>query len=268
MLIPCTIVYFSSEGVLMKSLSFLFILFLICDGYGLPSRAEALSTAQLPSDSVGTREADDSVRIIGNLPYSNQWTFERATNFLYLNYDQETLASQALHASHYESDYSANKISLISLDYFSKLFDLGNPLGNSFLRRFAFWGRYKMGFGILSGSVVDDSTSSILPAEKSSLLLLMGQVELNFAYDWSEWVQPYFGFSYKPYYYRNTSSMSSAELEGNSSVYGPSIGVHLPILFSHRGSLFAELHQDMANSGTSQLFATQLGADFGVGLVF
>jgi len=231
-------------------------------------RAQLTQHPQKLNPLASAPEADDSVRVIGTLPYSNQWTFERPSNYLYINLEQATLASQAIVSSTYESDYSSNKINLISLDYFSKLFDLANPLGDSFFRRFAFWGRYRVGFGLLSGTVMDDSTSTVLPAEKSSLLVLMGQVELNFAYNWSEWVQPYIGFSYKPYYFRNTSSTSSAELEGNNSLYGPSLGVHLPIFFSHKGSILMEVHQDMAPSSSNQIFATRLGADFGVGLVF
>jgi len=217
---------------------------------------------------VGTREADDTVRIIGTLPYSNQWTFERPSNYLYFNYDQQTLSSQAIHVSHFDSKYNSNKMNIFSLDYFSKLFDLADPLGDSFFRRFALWGRYKVGFGMQSGAVIDDNTSTTLPAEKSSLLVLIGQVQLNFAYNWSEWVQPYIGFDYKPYYFRNTSSMSSAESEGSSAMYGPALGVQLPILFSHRGSLLAEVHKDIVTASSNQIFAGQIGGDFGVGLSF
>src|ERR1700679_1560824 len=119
MLIPCTIVYFSARGFFVRNLFFVIISLSLCVCGRTPARADS-SSVQLPPDTVGTRDSDDSVRIIGNLPYSNQWTFERASSFLYMNYDQSTLASQAIHSGHYESDYSASKVSLISLDYFSK----------------------------------------------------------------------------------------------------------------------------------------------------
>jgi hypothetical protein len=221
-----------------------------------------------PASSVGTRESDDSVRVIGNLPYSNQWVFERPSNYLYLNYDGNTLASNNINVSHFQTQYSSTQINLLSLDFFSRLFTIADPLGDSFFRRFSFWGRYKVGFGMINGSLVDTTEGDALPAEKNSLLVLQGAVALNFAYDWSDWVQPYIGFNFKPYYYRNTSSMSSAESEGNSSVYGPSVGVHLPVLFSHKGSLFAEVHKDMAMQGSGQIFANEVAGDFGVGLTF
>jgi hypothetical protein len=154
----------------VKSLVFIIVSIALGGLYSIQGSADTTSAKVEPS-GIGTREADDSVRIIGTLPYSNQWTFERPSNYLYINLEQATLASQAIVSSTYESDYSSNKINLISLDYFSKLFDLANPLGDSFFRRFAFWGRYRVGFGLLSGTVMDDSTSTVLPAEKSSLLI-------------------------------------------------------------------------------------------------
>jgi hypothetical protein len=226
-----------------------------------------LAFAQVPT-SIGTRDADDSVRVIGNLPYSNQWTFERPSNYLYLSYETLPMATQSIHVSHFETDYTAQNIGIIGLDYFSKITSFADPLGDSVFRRFGFWGRYKIGFGTQSGKVIDDSTSTVLTAEKSSLLIFEGQLELDIAYDWLNWFQPYIGYNFKPYYFRNTSSMSSAESEGQGNLYGPSLGFHLPVLFSHKGSIFAEIHQSMAMSGANQIFATHLGGDIGVGLVF
>jgi hypothetical protein len=163
------------------------------------------------TSGIGTREADDSVRVIGNLPYTNQWTFERPSNYLYISYEQLPMASQAVHVSHFETDYSTHNIGIIALDYFSKITPFADALGTSPLRRFGLWGRYKIGFGTQSGTVVDDSTNSI---------------------------QHYVGFNFIPYYFRNTSSTTGAESEGQGSLYGPAIGVHLPLFFSHKGSIF------------------------------
>jgi hypothetical protein len=220
------------------------------------------------TSGIGTREADDSVRVIGNLPYTNQWTFERPSNYLYISYEQLPMASQAVHVSHFETDYSTHNIGIIALDYFSKITPFADALGTSPLRRFGLWGRYKIGFGTQSGTVVDDSTNSILIGEKSSLIILEGELELQVAYDWLDWIQPYVGFNFIPYYFRNTSSTTGAESEGQGSLYGPAIGVHLPLFFSHKGSIFGELHQSMATASSNQVFGTHLGGDVGVGLVF
>lgn len=254
----------------MKSVVFL-ILSLVLGGSLSRSAYAQSTTLGLPNstaNSVGTRDSDDSVRVIGNLPYSNQWVYERPSNYLYLNFDSSTLASQNINVSHFQTHFNSTRFNLLSLDFQSRLFTIADPLGNSFFRRFSFWGRYKLGFGTIDGILVDLTEGTPLPAEKNSLLVLQGAVALDFAYDWSDWVQPYIGFNFKPYYYRNTSSMSSAESEGNSSVYGPSVGVNLPILFSHKGSLFAELHEDLVASGSNQIFTNELAGDFGVGLTF
>jgi hypothetical protein len=254
----------------VKSVVFL-ILSLVVGGSLCRSAYGQSTTLGLPNataSSVGTRDSDDSVRVIGNLPYSNQWVFERASNYLYFNFDSSTLASQNIKVSHFQTQFTSTRFNLLSLDFHSRLFTLADPLGSSFFRRFSFWGRYKVGFGMIDGTLVDTTEGTPLPAEKNSLLVLQGGVALDFAYDWSDWVQPYVGFNFKPYYFRNTSSMSSAESEGNNSVYGPSVGVHLPVLFSHKGSLFAEVHEDLVTSGSSQIFTNEIAGDFGVGLTF
>jgi hypothetical protein len=220
------------------------------------------------TNSVGSRDSDDSVRVIGNLPYSNQWVYERSSSYLYFNLDSATLVSQNINVSHFQTQYSSTRFNLLSLDFHSRLFSLADPLGSSFFRRFSFWGRYKLGLGMIDGALMDMTQGTLLPAEKNSLLVLQGALALDFAYDWSDWIQPYIGFNFKPYYYRNTSSMSSAEKEGNSSIYGPSVGVHLPVLFSHKGSLFAELHEDLVTQGSGQIFTNEVAGDFGVGLTF
>jgi len=227
--------------------------------------ADAKATESL--SSIGNRDSDDSVRVIGNLPYSNQWVYERSSSFLYLNYDSETLASGTINVSHFQTQYSSPRFNLLSLDFFSRILTLADPLGSSFLRKFSFWGRYKVGFGIAEGSLVDLTGAINLPAEKSSLLVLEGGVALTLVYDWSEWVQPFIGVNFKPYYFRNTSSMTTAETEGSANLYGPSIGVHLPVLFSHKGSLFAELHQDIPAT-SDQIFTKELAGDFGAGITF
>lgn len=231
-----------------------------------------VASAQVESkpitNSIGNRDSDDSVRVIGNLPYTNQWVYERSSSYLYLNFDSATLASRNINVSHFQTQFPSNRFNLLSLDFHSRLFSLAEPLGTSFFRRFSFWGRYKLGFGLVDGALFDITQGTSMPADRSSLLVLQGGVGLEFAYDWSDWVQPYIGLNFKPYYYRNTSSMSSAEAEGNNSVYGPSVGVHLPVLFAHKGSLFAELHEDLVTQGSTQIFAKELAGDFGVGLSF
>ncbi len=246
----------------MKSKVLVFLVTLV----SLAVYADDISV-KAPKDTIGTRDADESVRVIGNLPYSNQWTFERPSNYLYLSFEQVTMASPSIKVSHFENIYSAN-LGVLSVDYFSRLFGLADPTSNSFFKRFGFWGRYRVGVGVAQGSLADEDTNTVLPTEKSSLFVLEGALQANFSYDWSEWVQPYIGFGFKPYYYRNGSSMGGAESEGESFSYGPAIGVHLPVLFSHRGSIFGEVHNDIAPSGSNQIFGSYAGVDFGLGVVF
>lgn len=206
--------------------------------------------------------------VVGSLPYSNQWIYDDRQSYLYLALNQGQLAQTGISVNQFQSDFGSKSFLFPSIDYFGKLFALAGQESGSQLRNFNFWGRYGLGFQAIDGHLIDPGTSLDNPAEHSSFLSLTMKVGPFFSYDGVSWVQPYIGIEIEPFAYRLSSTTEGAEANGAGALWGPAVGVHLPLFFDHHGSLFGEARRDFILSDSGGVYAPGIAADVGMGLVF
>ncbi len=205
--------------------------------------------------------------IVG-FPTSNQWEQERLKSFLYLSLNSGQMASPQIAVGDYVSQYDGANFNFVSLDYFTHFFSFAELNSNSSARDFSLWGRYSVGFADRAGSLVSASPDINTSIESVNLLMLCARIGLLVHYDHFSWFKPFLGVELDPYFFRQTSDLSGAEEQGSAFSWGPTLGVHLPVLFDHRVSFETELRRSFALNVSGQLLSTTFTMTAGMGVSF
>jgi hypothetical protein len=205
--------------------------------------------------------------IVGTFPYSNQWIFERTSSFLYISANRTPLISSTFTNTHYQTNFDSKNFDSLSIDYFSRFFGLAKAESPSFLRNFSFWGRYSLGFGARQGQL-SDSNVQLSSIERGTMMAISSRFGLLLCLDSIAWIKPYIGIEISPYFFRQSADLSGAEVQGSSFLYGPAFGVHLPLFFENRASIYGEIRSQLAAQNSGQIFSDNINGDLGVGFAF
>lgn len=227
-----------------------------------------LPTQNTSSQAIESTKTTESTTLIGHLPYSNQWLFDRTSAYLYLSQSAVRLTGSQLKFNHFTVDYSDSKMNYYSLDYFTRLLDLANVEGTSFFRHFGVWSEYSIGFGSRRGQLFDNTFQTSLNSESSDLTMILGKLGLELVYDQVSWFKPYVGISSSWYQYRHNSSLNSAEDQGSGGFYGPVLGAHMPLRFLGKASVYLESQKATAVGGNKSIVSDSTNTNFGLGLLF
>jgi hypothetical protein len=228
----------------------------------------SFAVAETNSSAPGFLNTNDSGALVGSLPSSNQWLYDRPSSFIYLGFDNLVLKSPSLQIDHFTSNLGSPHFNFFSLASFMRLFSLAPPENNSIFGQFSFWGQFSVGLGSRDGSLYDNSMGTALPAESSNVLALFGSVGVQFVYDYLNFFKPYVGMSTTWYGYRHSSSMSGAVSQGGGDYYGPTLGAHIPLTFLGRFSIFGEVQKILTTPGDGQIFAESTNFNGGLGFTF
>lgn len=226
-----------------------------CNGLtavGAPSAADTISTEH---------------RLVGSIPYSNQWTFEELRSFLYIAYNRQPQSSAQLAIGPYLSTFGSNDITYPSVDYFIRVTRLGDPELSRFWGDLGLWTRYSLGLTVRRGHLASDAIGVSSTAETSYLAQGFGRFGPVLQFEGNTWIMPYVGAQFFFSGYRHTSTVSGAEAQGGGVGYELIGGLHFPVLFGHRLSAYGEARSTHPVSGKN-LVANGFGFDTGLGLTF
>jgi hypothetical protein len=236
---------------------------LFLGGILLSVSAKAAETQPTPPP-----KADDTALSAGSMPYSNQWTFDEPDSFLYLSRNQMSLNANSLRFGQLESRFSGGTAAFYGVDYFSRITWLSEREGDSWLRQFSLNGRYGTGMLVKKGVLARPDYQISNTSENAYLSGLRGRVGLNLSWELLWWFRPFLSLDTSPIFYRHSSSLSGAEIQGFALYYGEGLGAHFPILFKNKGTLFAEARKDKQLMDHNRLFKGSSSFDAGIGLVF
>ncbi|MBI3556868.1 MAG: hypothetical protein HY074_11445 [Deltaproteobacteria bacterium] len=207
-------------------------------------------------------------QVVGQLPYSNQWVFDQRQSYLYLSYNHGQMAAPIFHTGSFDSNFNNQNFDYPSLDYFVNLFSFANSESKSFFGRLSLWTRYGFGVGMRRGELLSGDFTVENSAESSYLTALVFRLGPQLTFDLADWIQPYAGLEFSPFVFRHSSSLSGAESQGAGTLFGPVAGVHLPLFFSHRASIYGEMRRTLVLSDDKHVFGSSTTFGAGLGMVF
>jgi hypothetical protein len=208
-------------------------------------------------------------KIVGSLPYSNQWFYDQRQSILYVSFNHARMGDGMIRSGEFTGDYGGSDLNFPSIDYFVTVLQFsGRDGSNGFWRRLSLGMRYGLGVGLKKGALTNSDFS--INAASESVYLSAGMARLGpvLAYDLASWLQPYVGVEIAPFVFRQSSSMSVAETQGAGALFGTVAGLHLPAFFSQRASIYAEVRNSKVLSDEKQVFGSSTSVTGGVGMVF
>jgi hypothetical protein len=214
-------------------------------------------------------EVSDGNKIVGSLPYSNQWFYDQRQSILYISLNHARMGDGMIRSGDFTGDYGGSDLNFPSIDYFVTVVQFsGRDGSNGFWRRLSLGMRYGLGVGLKKGALTNSDFS--INAASESVYLSAGMARLGpvLAYDLTSWLQPYVGLEIAPFVFRQSSSMSGAETQGAGALFGTVAGLHLPAFFSQRASIYGEFRNSKVLSDEKQVFGSSMSVTGGVGMVF
>ena len=227
----------------------------------LPSAHAGLTASESP-------ETAPRNQVVGSLPYSNQWVYDQRQSYLYLTFNHGALANSLFLTQHFSSDFGNKNFDYPSIDYFVSMFNFAGAESTSVLRKFSLWTRYGIGFGTRRGELQSPDFTVASSSESAYLTALTFKVGPLISIDLGDWIQPYAGVEFSPFFFRHSSSLDGAESQGAGVLYGPVAGLHFPIFFSHRASLYTEVRRNIVLSDDKNVFGSSTTMGAGLGMVF
>jgi hypothetical protein len=152
------------------------------------------------------------------LPKSNQSLYDEATSGVYFGAQRTGLWPQQWDVGHFSVLFPEQTKTYFELDLQTRI-QRGESLSA--------WVDYGIGFVYQAGRLYDQTHSSFLDSENSSLAALPLRLGLLEHYDSLHYLVPFVGVQATETFYRLSSSLSGAENQGSFLTYGPAAGLQL-----------------------------------------
>jgi hypothetical protein len=230
--------------------------------------AELSNTTTIPNltDASDTHSALGVPSIVGSIPYSNQWTYEEPSSYIYLVFNHQNLARKEMRVGQYSSAVSSDNLDYPSIDYFVRIFRLGDRESKDLGAKFGLWTRYSLGASVLRDKL--KSSDFTLSSTSETGYFGIGFIRLGpvLVYEAAKWIAPYFGGQIFIYGYRHTASISGAETQDGGSGLEPVVGAHFPVLFNRRVSAYGEVRYSYPFDKSKTLLESGTSFDAGLGM--
>jgi hypothetical protein len=192
----------------------------------------------------------------GILSQSNQWKYDETDSYVYLGIERTRLLSGNWNIGHFtvSSKSGGDSQSVFMLSSQARIYGGEN---------ISFWGDYALGIHYQDASLYDRNHGTYLVAENSQVMLLPLRLGFNFSWDRWHFVVPFLGLQATENIYRISSSLSSAERQGDFLTFGPSVGVHVNMTALAKVSLILEVEQQQMLQTAEGM---QSSADYMAGL--
>jgi hypothetical protein len=232
--------------------------------YQMLNARKSLILAAILSASPLAWGGESETLVVGTIPYTNQWKFEELDSFLYLTYNQQHMAETTLTVNQYTATFTPDS-NHPTVDYFIRIARFADAETASIARYFSLWGRYSLGLGVKQGQLASGAFQ--LSDASSTGYLAHGVMRLgvNLTYEKYKYFWPYLGVQGIFTGYRHTAAIGGAEAQGGAGGYELIGGVHMPILFGRRISVFAEGRYTNLLSNNTPVYSNGFFAAAGLG---
>jgi len=200
-------------------------------------------------------------QVVGSLPYSNQWEYEKPDSYLFLVYDPQSLSSATIVHGAYNIS-TDSKASLYGVNYFTKLGSLLPPAQ----KELALWLRLSLEFSSPSTGISSDTP---LSTASSTGQIFLGRVGAGpmLTWDLTSFLKPFVGTELWGYAYRHTASINSADFTGQGLMIEPMLGVETRIIEPVHAMAQVGYNQSLLHS-SSGIIGNGASVSFGLGAMF
>ena len=203
-------------------------------------------------------------QVVGALPYSNQWEYEKPDSYLFLVYDPQSFSSMTIAHGDYKISFGS-KSSFYGINYFTKLGSLLAPAKKDL----AVWLRTSLEFSTPSTGISPGADAAPLSSASSTGQMFMGRIGAGpmLTWDLNSFLKPFAGAELWGYAYRHTASINSADFTGEGLMLEPMIGIESRIIDPVHAMVQVGYNQSILNSSSS-ILGNGTSLSFGLGAMF
>ena len=207
----------------------------------------------------------DQNQIIGSLPYSNQWKYEKADSFLFFITETESIRQTEFNKDVFQAKLNSDRLNLFGLYYLTRI---GNFWASeTSTKDLSFWLRFTLEFAAPSTQITAQNTD--LSSASSSGQFFLGRMGIGPEISWS--LSPYF----KPfaatevwgYTYRHSASITAIDFSGQGFMLEPMIGFQSQLFQPLSATAKIGFPQKL-NSNSSTLISSSTSLSLGMGVMF
>ena len=208
-------------------------------------------------------ESQSTNQVVGALPYSNQWEYEKPDSYLFLVYEPQAFSATNIVHGDYNISL-ASKASLYGINYFTKLNSLLPPAK----KELALWLRLSLEFSTPSTGIAPEAGAPLSSASNSGQIFL-GRVGAGpmLTWDLTSFLKPFMGTELWGYAYRHTAAINSADFTGQGLMLEPMLGVETRIIEPVHAMVQVGYNQSLLHS-SSAIIGNSAEVSFGLGAMF
>jgi len=202
-------------------------------------------------------------QVVGTLPYSNQWEYEKADSYLFLVYDPQSFSSTNIRHGDYNISLLSSKTAFYGINYFTKLSSLLPPEK----KELAIYLKFSLEFSTPSTGISSDTTA--LSSASNTGQLFLGRVGAGptLSWDLSPFLKPFVGAEFWGYAYRHTASINSADFTGSGLMVEPMVGLEAKIIDPVHAMAQLGFNHSLVSS-ESTLLGNSTAVSLGLGAMF
>ena len=224
---------------------------------GLASHLASAETSESEPQSPGN--------VVGSLPYSNQWEYEKTDSMLFVTYDSQTLVSSQFSKNNFNAKFPSTSVGLYGLNYLIRMSDVMSAQEGH--KNLSLWLKSSLGFAAPSSSI--SSADTPLSSASNTGQLFLGKLGTGpmLSWDLNTFIRPFIAAEFSFYTYRHTAGISTIDFSGQGVLFEPMVGVESKLIDPVH--IIAQVGYTRALSrGDSSLLTDGTSVALGLGVMF
>lgn len=206
-------------------------------------------------------------QVVGSLPYSNQWEFEKSDSYIFLVYDPQTFSTTSIRHGDFNVGLGNSKTALYGLNYYTKLTTLASTGQSHLEKELAAWLRFSLELANPSTSL--DSDTAPISSASNTGQLFMGRVGAGSIITWSltSFLRPFIGAELWGYAYRHSASINAVDFSGQGFMIEPLVGAETRIIEPIHAVAQVGFNR-MLSSSHQSILGSSTSVSLGIGAMF
>lgn len=218
--------------------------------------------------NISYAESQNANQVVGSLPYSNQWEYEKADSYIFLVYDPQSFSSANIKHGDFNVSLSSTKTSLYGLNYYTRLTSLLSSGATELKQKdLALWLRFSLEFSNPGTTLSSDTAPLSSASDTGQLFMARAGAGPMLTWDLNSFIKPFLGVELWGYAYRHSASINSVDFSGQGMMLEPLLGIESRILAPVHA--MAQLGFNRAlSSSSSSILTNSTSVSFGLGAMF